>query len=104
MAPTTVQQIIGRGEYLNPNFDPSALTLAQLRGLFTYHSISYPTSHTKGDLLKVFNEDLKPRASEFKRTRAMALRQEPSDEGIVDGLTGRRVNGGDDNVEVSSEP
>ncbi|KAG8879542.1 inner nuclear membrane protein enriched at telomere/subtelomere region [Tulasnella sp. 332] len=90
----SAQTIIDRGDYLNPQFDPSTLQVAQFRGLFTYHRIPYPATGKKIDYVNVFNTYLKPRIPEFRKARENALRKEPSDDGIVDGVTGRRVGGG----------
>ncbi|KAG8874645.1 inner nuclear membrane protein enriched at telomere/subtelomere region [Tulasnella sp. 331] len=90
----SAQTIIDRGDYLNPQFDPSTLQVAQFRGLFTYHRIPYPATGKKIDYVNVFNTYLKPRIPEFRKARENALRKEPSDDGIVDGVTGRLVGGG----------
>jgi hypothetical protein len=39
----TAAQIIALGEYLDPDFDPSSLTVNQLLGVFGFHNIRYPT-------------------------------------------------------------
>ncbi|KAG8960307.1 inner nuclear membrane protein enriched at telomere/subtelomere region [Tulasnella sp. 419] len=90
--PLTTAEIIEMGEYLEPNFNPMALTMPQIQGILINHKISYPPHHNKAKLVQIFNEEFKPRAAEFRRERDAALKKSPSGKGIVDGVTGHAVN------------
>ncbi|KAG8981693.1 inner nuclear membrane protein enriched at telomere/subtelomere region [Tulasnella sp. JGI-2019a] len=94
MPPVSSQTIIDRGEYLEPEFDANTLQIPQMRGLFMYHRVPLPPGTRKVDYVNQFNALLRPRQAELKRERENALRKEPSDDGIVDGMTGRRIGGG----------
>jgi HeH/LEM domain len=84
----TSAQVIALGEYLNNDFDPTALTVSQLLGVFGFHNIKYPTPYTKTKLVDLFNEEIKPKAAKFKREKLKKERSQASDDGITDGLTG----------------
>ena len=45
MSRPTTSQIIEKGDYLKPDFEPSSLTIPHLIGIFAYHQISYPSPH-----------------------------------------------------------
>ncbi|KAJ7668594.1 hypothetical protein DFH06DRAFT_1126072 [Mycena polygramma] len=87
----TSTQIIDQGDYLNPDFDPSSLTVAQLHGVLTYHEIRYTPPYTKFRLINVFNIELKARADILSRERLESANVAASDKGIVDGLTGMAI-------------
>ena len=87
-------EIIARGDYLKPDFDPSTLTIAQMLGVFGFHNIMYPHPTTKAKLVQLFNEQLKPQADKFRLERISRQNSLASTEGITDGLTGRPLNEG----------
>jgi hypothetical protein len=93
MSRLTSAQVISLGEYLEPDFDPSTLTVSQLLGVLGFHNIRYPTPYTKGKLVQLFNDEIKPRASKFKRQRTKNENSMASDDGIMDGITGEPLNG-----------
>ncbi len=93
MSRLTSAQVISLGEYLEPDFDPSTLTVSQLLGVLGFHNIRYPTPYTKGKLVQLFNDEIKPRASKFKRERTKNENSMASDDGIMDGITGEPLNG-----------
>jgi len=93
MSRLTSAQVISLGEYLEPDFDPSTLTVSQLLGVLGFHNIRYPTPYTKGKLVQLFNDKIKPRASKFKRERIKNENSMASDDGIMDGITGEPLNG-----------
>ncbi|KAJ7602055.1 hypothetical protein DFH06DRAFT_1351740 [Mycena polygramma] len=88
----TSTQIIEQGNYLNPGFNPSSLTVAQLIGVLTYHEIRYPSPYTKSRLIDVFNAELKAKASIFRKERMEAASVPASGRGIIDGLTGEAIS------------
>lgn len=48
--------------YLQPDFDPSSLRVAELRKVLLTHDISYGGSAKKADLVEIFETKLKPKA------------------------------------------
>ena len=50
--------------YLEPDFDPSSLTIPRLRSILVAHGVDYPASSKKAQLIDIFNETycLKPAA------------------------------------------
>ncbi|KAF7363409.1 MSC domain-containing protein [Mycena sanguinolenta] len=88
MSRLTSAQIIAQGHYLDPDFEPSSLTVSQLLGVLGYHNIVYPTPYSKPKLIALFDAEIKPRASKFKKERLKAEASIASDEGITDGHTG----------------
>ncbi|EJD06014.1 uncharacterized protein FOMMEDRAFT_104431 [Fomitiporia mediterranea MF3/22] len=91
MSRQTTSQIIAKGEYLQPDFDPYTLTIPHLIGIFAYHGINYPPKHNKADLVDIFNKDI--RSNIIKLTKQRLERQETlaSEDGILDGVTGRPI-------------
>ena len=88
----TAAQIITHGEYLEPDFDPSTLTVNQLLGVFGFHNIRYPTPYTKPKLVQLFNDEIKPKIKQFKKERVKKENSIASDDGIKDAMTGRYLN------------
>lgn len=86
-------EIIAQGDYLEPDFNPSALTVAHLLGILGYHNVKYPSQYTKSKLVEIFNDEIKPKASRFKSERLSRQNSQASDEGIKDGITGRAIGG-----------
>lgn len=92
MSRLTSAQVISLGEYLEPDFDPAALTVSQLLGVLGYHNIPYPTPYTKPKLIQVFNNEVKTRAKKFKKDRVKKENSIASEEGIMDGVTGQPLS------------
>ncbi|KAI0064600.1 hypothetical protein BV25DRAFT_1800192 [Artomyces pyxidatus] len=88
----TAAQVIALGEYLDPDFDPSTLTVSQLLGVFGFHNIRYPTPYTKPKLVLLFNDEIKSKATKLKKERVKKENSLPSDDGIKDGVTGKLLN------------
>lgn len=88
----TTAQIIEQGDYLKSDFDPNSLTISQLLGLFGYHGITYPAPSNKPKLCTIFNDEIKPRAEQYKQERLSRQNSQASDDGITDGMTGRPLN------------
>lgn len=93
MSKLTAAQIIGLGEYLNPDFDPTSLTVSQLLGVLGFHNIRYPSPYTKPKLVQLFNDEIRPKSSKFKKERLKHEASLASDDGITDGLTGKPIRG-----------
>lgn len=89
----TAAQVIGLGEYLNSEFDPATLTVAQLLGVLGYHNIRSPTPYTKPKLVQLFLDEIKPKAARFKKDRLKKENSTASDDGITDGITGKPLSG-----------
>ncbi|RXW24156.1 hypothetical protein EST38_g1723 [Candolleomyces aberdarensis] len=94
MSRLTSAQVISLGEYLEPDFNPSSLTVSQLLGVLGYHNIPYPTPYSKPKLVQLFNDEIKARSVKFKKERLKKVNSLPSDDGIMDGVTGKPLNGG----------
>ncbi|KAI0362006.1 hypothetical protein OH77DRAFT_1416206 [Trametes cingulata] len=94
MSRLTAAQVIAQGDYLQPDFDPSTLTVAQLLGVFGYHNIKYPSQYTKPKLIQLFNEEIKPKAKKYTKERIKRENSQASEDGITDGVTGRPLNEG----------
>ena len=92
MSRLTTAQIIELGDYLKPDFDPSSLTVSQLLGVFGYHNVMYPAPYTKSKLVQLFNDQIKSKATQLKKERLSRQNSQASDDGIMDGLTGRPLN------------
>jgi hypothetical protein len=88
----TAAQVIALGEYLDPDFDPSSLTVNQLLGVFGFHNIRYPTPYTKPKLVQLFNDEIKAKTKQLKKDRVKKENSLASDDGIKDGVTGRYLN------------
>ncbi|KAJ6502586.1 Man1-Src1p-C-terminal domain-containing protein [Mycena sanguinolenta] len=88
MSRLTSAQIIAQGHYLDSDFEPSSLTVSQLLGVLGYHNIVYPTPYSKPKLIALFDAEIKPRTSKFKKERLKAEASIASEEGITDGHTG----------------
>lgn len=88
----TAAQVIALGEYLDPDFDPSSLTVNQLLGVFGFHNIRYPTPYTKPKLVQLFNDEIKTKTRQLKKDRVKKENSIASDNGIKDGATGRYLN------------
>ncbi|KAF9069674.1 Man1-Src1p-C-terminal domain-containing protein [Rhodocollybia butyracea] len=88
MSRLTAAQVIALGDYLEPDFEPSTLTISQLLGVLGFHNISYPTPYSKAKLVQVFNDEVKRRAVKFKKERLRKENSIASDDGIKDGVTG----------------
>ncbi|CAE6347615.1 unnamed protein product [Rhizoctonia solani] len=91
MSRMSASEVIDRGDYLKPDFEPSTLTIPHLLSVLTYHGIKYPSPHTKGKLIEVFNNELKPRSTELLKERQVRERKKPSPDGIYDGHTGQAI-------------
>ncbi|KAJ4487996.1 Man1-Src1p-C-terminal domain-containing protein [Lentinula aciculospora] len=93
MSRLTAAQIIAQGDYLEPDFQPTTLTISQLLGVLGYHSIVYPTPYSKAKLVQIFNDEVKRRAAKFKKERIKKENSIASDDGIKDGITGQYLSG-----------
>ncbi|KAJ3270294.1 hypothetical protein HDV01_000409 [Terramyces sp. JEL0728] len=68
-------------EYLDPDYDPSKLTISHLCSILSFHSIELPpTKQRKQFYLELWTESLLPRMSEIKQEMENII---PSNEGIT---------------------
>ncbi|KAH9951379.1 Man1-Src1p-C-terminal domain-containing protein [Amylocystis lapponica] len=102
MSRITAAQVVALGEYLDPDFDPASLTVAQLLGVFNFHNVIYPSQYTKPKLIQLFNEEIKAKSRKLKRERIKRENSQASDDGIKDGVTGKLINEGNAPVRRSS--
>ncbi|KIY50896.1 hypothetical protein FISHEDRAFT_38542 [Fistulina hepatica ATCC 64428] len=80
--------VIADGRYIEDGFDPHLLTIPQLLGIFGYHDLRYPVPYTKGKLVDFYNEEFRPLVKQFRKERRRKNAGPPSDNGIINGLTG----------------
>ncbi|KAH3679693.1 hypothetical protein WICPIJ_008569 [Wickerhamomyces pijperi] len=66
-------------EYLQPDFDPKTLKVAQLRNILLQNDVDYVSSAKKADLIALFNANIKPTAA---RRLKMIEKVEPNDDSI----------------------
>lgn len=68
-------------EYLQPGFDPNSLKVPELRGILLEHSVDYPSSAKKAQLVELFIQHVVPKARRIinARSRVVATTQ-----GILD--------------------
>ncbi|GHJ85560.1 hypothetical protein NliqN6_1962 [Naganishia liquefaciens] len=67
--------------YLAPNFEPSSLKVAQLRGILYAHDVQVPSTAKKADLVKLFEDRVRPGA---KKLLSDASTVRPSSVGITE--------------------
>ncbi|TFK54923.1 hypothetical protein OE88DRAFT_1717024 [Heliocybe sulcata] len=91
MSRMTAAQVIAEGRYLEPDFDPTTLTVPQLLGVFGHHDIRYPSPYTKPRLVQVFNDEIKPQSNKLRKEKLQRENSNPSDDGIKDGVTGKPI-------------
>ncbi|KAF8250711.1 hypothetical protein K440DRAFT_540887 [Wilcoxina mikolae CBS 423.85] len=84
--------------YLEPDFDPNTLKVAELRGILLKHDVDYPSSAKKAVLLDIFNQNIATQAHKLRTASSLV---QPSSHGMIDagqtpdrneiGATPRRV-------------
>ncbi|KAJ9102279.1 hypothetical protein QFC19_004827 [Naganishia cerealis] len=67
--------------YLAPNFEPSSLKVAQLRGVLFAHQVHVPSTAKKADLVSLFEDNVRPRA---QKLLSDASSVKPSSQGITE--------------------
>lgn len=67
--------------YLAPGFDAFTLPAPRLRNILLRHEVSYQKTKTKADLVRLFNEEIAPKAEATLRAMENV---EATDEGIMD--------------------
>jgi len=60
--------------YLQPDFDPTSLTVPKLRAILVEHDIAYPSSAKKAQLVEIFQDQLVPRSKRLLSARARIKR------------------------------
>lgn len=61
-------------DYLQPDFDPTSVTIPRLRSILVSHNIQYPATAKKAQLIEIFNENVVPQAKRILDRRARAKR------------------------------
>ncbi|RSH85977.1 inner nuclear membrane protein enriched at telomere/subtelomere region [Apiotrichum porosum] len=69
-----------REVYLAPDFDATSLKVPQLRSILVEHSVYFPSTSKKADLVALFTTQVKPRGPEILAAHA---RVKPSGHGII---------------------
>ena len=69
------------GDYLQPDFDANSLTMPKLRGILVEHAVPYASNAKKGDLVDLFETNVRPKARQLLSARSKTKR---SGRGIVD--------------------
>ena len=67
-------------EYLQPNFDPTTLRVADLRRILLFHDVDFPSSAKKGQLVNLFLDHITPKAKGILQKKS---RVRPSSKGII---------------------
>lgn len=67
-------------EYLQPNFDPTTLRVADLRRILLFHDVDFPSSAKKGQLVSLFLDNITPKAKSILQKKS---RVRPSNKGII---------------------
>ncbi|KAF2420981.1 hypothetical protein EJ08DRAFT_738467 [Tothia fuscella] len=88
-------------EYLAPDFEPSTLTVPRLRNILLAHSINYPSSAKKPQLIQLFNEHVAAQAKKILTARAKTKR---STRGIVDVPSSQASTVDDEEEEARPQP
>lgn len=55
------------------DFNPKTLRVVELRRIFLFHDVDFPSSAKKSDLVDIFQSQIAPRASAFKRSIGNSL-------------------------------
>ena len=87
--------------YLEPDFDPTALTMPRLRSILVAHNVNYPSSAKKGQLVDLFNEHVRPQARKILSANARVKR---TSRGIVDVASSQGTNDEEEVEEVVAPP
>jgi len=67
-------------EYLQPNFDPTTLRVADLRRILLFHDVDFPSSAKKPQLVNLFLDHITPKAKGILQKKS---RVRPSGKGIL---------------------
>jgi HeH/LEM domain len=67
-------------EYLQPNFDPTTLRVADLRRILLFHDVEFPSSAKKSQLVNLFLDNITPKAKGILQKKS---RVRPSNKGII---------------------
>ena len=88
-------------KYLSPSFDPSSLTMAELRNIFMTHDINYLASAKKPQLVEIFIQELKPKARKILAARDRVRR---TSRGITDMPSSQEETANGDFDDIVSMP
>lgn len=82
----TANEISGTDERDDPyaaSFDPSSFKVVQLRALLHKHNIVLPSSARKADMIRAYEDEIRPRADEFRAAENRDRNIRPSGEGLA---------------------
>ena len=68
-------------DYLQPDFEPTSLTVPRLRSILVYHNVYFPSAAKKPQLISILQENVLPNARKILAQRSRAKR---SSKGIED--------------------
>ncbi|KAF8334267.1 Man1-Src1p-C-terminal domain-containing protein [Cantharellus anzutake] len=90
--PASTADIIASAEYLEYDYNPRVLTVAQLMGILHHHQIRFPSNVKKDALLSLFNEHITGNLDQLRHDRDILDGSQASDAGITDGVTGELIS------------
>ncbi|KAF2862967.1 hypothetical protein K470DRAFT_255480 [Piedraia hortae CBS 480.64] len=61
-------------DHLEPGFDPNTLTVPRLRSVLVAHSVPYPSSAKKSQLIDIFNQHVAPQAGRLRSAQSHVTR------------------------------
>jgi|SRR5579859_3810501 hypothetical protein len=77
---TNINRMDADDEYLQPNFDPTTLRVADLRRILLFHDVEFPSSAKKSQLVNIFLDNITPKAKGILQKKS---RVRPSSRGII---------------------
>ncbi|KAF2088618.1 hypothetical protein K490DRAFT_39803 [Saccharata proteae CBS 121410] len=86
--------------YLEPDFDPSSLTVPRLRSILLQHDVNYPSAAKKPDLVALFRQHVAPKRRKILNAQRNTVR---SAEGIVDMPSSRENSVATESTEDTEE-
>lgn len=86
--------------YLEPGFDPTTLTMPRLRSILVAHSVNYPASSKKTQLVDIFNQEVLPQARRLRTANATVRRTSRG----IENMPSQTSSTADDDDEDIPEP
>ena len=69
-------------EYLQPNFDPTTLKVADLRRILIFHDVEFPSSAKKAQLVNLFLDNITPKTKTIVQAKSRGRGRPSSSKGI----------------------
>lgn len=79
--------MVERDDYMREGFDPSSLTMPQLRGILVEHDVPFGSALRKAELVDLFNRNVLPKTASLRKKKATIV---ASSSGIIDMRDGAR--------------